>query len=91
MNRLCVIGIVVAILSGCATPLTPEQVQDRRIIDASNWATCQIILSESRIAWTSGHLHRKGRKHRHFEIRQDLLDAQCRLRLGKYWIRYEQR
>jgi hypothetical protein len=71
---------------GCTTRSLEEQ-EAYEAIQRENWAICQLAYSSSKNAYiVSYHEHRKGRRHRLFEVEDDLSKNNCRMILREYWI-----
>ena len=79
------IAYAVFMTAGCTT-LTPTQKWERDTIANQNWVNCETALKENGVVWIARHSHQSHRPHRIHEIHEDLIDAQCRRRLGRYWI-----
>lgn len=77
-----------ALTSGCATQLTPEEREWRRGIDAENWRLCEMVYQRQNVVIVSDHPHVRHRRHRPHEIQSDLVANQCRRVLKEYWAEY---
>ena len=84
--------MVTLLLSGCAgQALTEDDLFDREWregIDANNWAMCKQAYRQVNTPTQSNHTHRRGRTHRPYEIKSDLVANQCMMTLRNYWEKY---
>jgi hypothetical protein len=83
MKRL----VILLFLTGCASgpPLTEDEKEYNRQADWENWILCEQIYERAgQPTWHRDHSHH-GRT-RHWMVKQDLGDNQCRKILKDYWI-----
>jgi hypothetical protein len=67
--------LLLLLLAGCAT--VDEDTEYRDAENANKWAECQRIYRDLGAPTVSHHHHQRGRSHKSWEIREDLVLNQC--------------
>lgn len=79
------------IFEGCST-LTIEQIEARdwkQSIDRENWELCdKAYRQHSKATIHLDHQHGKRDRIKHWMIKSDLLQNNCKMVLGEYWAEY---
>lgn len=83
--------LLFAVISGCATPLTEEQLEERayRHNEAlTKWETCERVYNQMNVPTIhKDHQHRRGYKTRSWDVKDDLWRNNCHRMLcqAKLW------
>ena len=79
-----VLTLVVCLILACSSaPLTPEEREYAQVERTEQWRICKSIYRAAGMPTYSTHMHSKNRKHKDWEVRDDLLDNQCRMILKR--------
>ena len=68
------------IVLGCAAAPIDSFQSDK---DRYDWESCRLVYKQSGVHTYSTHVHQRGRKHRDWEIRDDLVYNNCASILGR--------
>lgn len=65
------------LLSGCASTMTDDEREYEQAEDYHQLALCEKVYEQLGAQMVSHHMHRDGRRHRHWEVKEDLRLNQC--------------
>ena len=75
------------LISACASQITPEEREARRLIDRENWVMCEAVYAK--FGQPTYHRHEHDTEtDGPFEIKEDLAINGCKGVLRDYWIDY---
>ena len=90
MKLIGLLAIVIVLALSCASnDYAPEQRYEHeanQAISRENWELCKAVYANAQVATVSRHPHRRGLRHRSWQVTQDLVDNHCRFILRHYWI-----
>ena len=86
MKKVIAKVLLFFVLTGCASNLTPEEIEWNKQVDLDNWHMCQVAIAQAKdMTIHINHSHRWDRN-RPLDIRSDLAINQCWERIGDHWI-----